>query len=144
MSITKVRLTIDSNLKDEQERAKLAELHQFVVSHIMSLEFQEGVKVTMEYGSQAESGQEDLDEADGQEWGSLSDRQRQIARMLCQHYSIKRIAEELYVSVNTVKKHIQNVKKTLNIEASGADFTYALEQMLQRGKTEGKEHTQIE
>jgi hypothetical protein len=43
-----------------------------------------------------------------------------------------------------VKKHIQNVKKTLNIEASGADFTYALEQMLQRGKAEGKEHTQIE
>jgi DNA-binding NarL/FixJ family response regulator len=60
---------------------------------------------------------------------ALSSRQQQIAAMLCGHYSIKRIAGELCVSENTVKKHIQNIKKALEIDKSGADFIYVLKQM---------------
>lgn len=143
MPRTKVRLTIDSSIKDEKERAKLAELHQFVVSQVMSLDIRECVKVTMEYDLLAAAELQDAGDDHASDWGMLSERQRQIAKMLCHHYSIKRIADELFVSVNTVKKHIQNMKKALNLELSGANFIYQLEQLMQRRRTDGDERTPI-
>lgn len=50
MTITKVRLTIDSSAGDELARAKLVDLHQIVVDHVMRLKMNESVKVTIEYG----------------------------------------------------------------------------------------------
>ncbi|MBP1966923.1 helix-turn-helix transcriptional regulator [Paenibacillus aceris] len=154
MTITKVRLTIDSSAGDELARAKLVDLHQIVVDQVMRLKMNESVKVTIEYGgadlddrlsSQAVAGVEnDGDTPQSGKMDSLSDRQRQIAEMLCDHYSIKRIAEELYVSVNTVKKHIQNMKKALNIDVSGADFIYTVKQMLQKGGYDEKVMLQSE
>lgn len=144
MPKTKVRLTIDSHVKDEREHAKLAELHQMVVSHVMSLDLRECVKVTMEYDLAATAESADSTDDDALVWTALSERQRQIAKMLCHHYSVKRIADELYVSVNTVKKHIQNMKKALNLELSGADFIYALQQMMKQGAAGEKNHTLFE
>ncbi|WP_171687462.1 helix-turn-helix transcriptional regulator [Paenibacillus planticolens] len=154
MTITKVRLIIDSSAGDELARAKLVDLHQIVVDQVMRLKMKEAVKVTIEYGeadpddrlsSQATDGVEN--DGGGLQAGkmdSLSERQRQIAEMLCNHYSIKRIADELYVSVNTVKKHIQNMKKALGIDASGADFIYTVKQMLQKGGNDEKVMLQSE
>jgi DNA-binding NarL/FixJ family response regulator len=135
---TKIRLTIDSSVKDESGREKLAGLHLIVVEQVMRLGISEHVKVTLEYNG---TGQENNDsdelphpgEDDAHSSAELSERQRQIAAMLCEHYSIKRIAGELYVSENTVKKHIQNIKKALEIDKSGADFIFVLKQKLQRG-----------
>ncbi|MDR6884549.1 helix-turn-helix transcriptional regulator [Bacillus sp. 3255] len=152
MTITKVRMTIDSSATDERARAKLVDLHQIVVDQVMRLQINDSVKVTIEYGgasledrlvSTATSGERS---GHGHSYGlppagtkdRLSERQRQIADMLCNHYSIKRIADELFVSVNTVKKHIQNMKKALGIEDSGADFIYAVKQMMQRGDIHDK------
>jgi DNA-binding NarL/FixJ family response regulator len=56
----------------------------------------------------------------------LSDRQEEIARLLCENYSVKRIADKLYISENTVKKHIQNLKKTLSVDGNGPDFIFEL------------------
>lgn len=141
MSKTNVRLTIDSSAEDELARAKLVDLHQIVVAQVMRLEIHESVKVTIEYGGAGLDrlslvtvpSSENSDYSKVGKLISLSERQRQIAEMLCNHYSIKRIADELFVSVNTVKKHIQNMKKALDIEVSGADFIYTVKQMLQKG-----------
>ncbi|UKS28454.1 LuxR C-terminal-related transcriptional regulator [Paenibacillus sp. HWE-109] len=60
----------------------------------------------------------------------LSERQTQVAELLCNHYSVKKIANILYVSENTVKKHAQNIKKVLEIDQSRTDFIYTLKQMI--------------
>ncbi|MOA00871.1 Spore germination protein GerE [compost metagenome] len=88
--------------------------------------------LTVEYGAPA--AQSDLPAA-GQlrAHSPLSERQQQVAELLCRNYSVKRIAAALFVSENTVKKHIQNMKKALKIEASGADFIYQLQQLMQSG-----------
>lgn len=129
MSVTKIRLTIDSSVKDETGRAKLTDLHLGVMEQVMRLGISEYVKVTLECNDACQ----DKYQAEEPLPAALSDRQQQIAAMLCEHYSIKRIAGELYVSENTVKKHIQNMKKALEIDKSGADFIYVLKQLLQRG-----------
>ncbi|MFC5652656.1 response regulator transcription factor [Paenibacillus solisilvae] len=148
MAETNIRLTIDSSSTDDLDRAKLAELHQIVVDQVMRLEINEYVKVTLEYeGSLRSPGAVTKpDEKDSGKAGirnALSERQRQIAELLCNHYSITRIAADLFVSVNTVKKHIQNMKKALEIDASGADFIYVLKQMMEGGAFMGDKHNPI-
>lgn len=136
MSVTKIRLTIDSSVNDETGRAKLADLHLRVMEQVMRLGISEYVKVTLECNGACQDNdpaEEPLLSHDGAFPATLSNRQQQIAAMLCGHYSIKRIAEELYVSENTVKKHIQNMKKALGSDKSGADFIYVLKQTLQKG-----------
>lgn len=136
MSVTKIRLTIDSSVKDETGRAKLADLHLEVMEQVMRLGISEYVKVTFECNGACQENdpsEEPLPDQAAALPAALSSRQQQIAAMLCGHYSIKRIAGELYVSENTVKKHIQNMKKTLGSDKSGADFIYVLKQMLQKG-----------
>ncbi|WP_068618165.1 LuxR C-terminal-related transcriptional regulator [Paenibacillus tuaregi] len=63
----------------------------------------------------------------------LSGRQRQIAELLCAHHSIKKIAAQLHISEHTVKKHIQNMKKELQITGSGLDFVYELQKRWKGG-----------
>jgi DNA-binding NarL/FixJ family response regulator len=60
----------------------------------------------------------------------LSKRQLEIATLLCNRHSVKKIADQLHISEHTVKKHIQNMKKTLQIEESGIDFLYALNEKM--------------
>ncbi|MFB9279331.1 response regulator transcription factor [Cohnella cellulosilytica] len=137
MGEAKVRLIIDSAPRDGSNLGKLIELHRMVVEQTMRLNIDEYVRITWE-----------LDAVEGRETppaaaaearrtadpiSALSSRQRQIADMLCAHYSIKRISSELFVSVNTVKKHIQNIKRALKVESSGADFIYLLNRLMQGG-----------
>ncbi|ALS22826.1 response regulator transcription factor [Paenibacillus naphthalenovorans] len=144
MSKSTIRLTIDSSSKDDQDRAKLSELHQIVVDQVIRLEMKEYVKVTLEYVGagagrimQSAGRPNDEESVESLDMTALSQRQQQIAEMLCNHYSIKRIADELYISVNTVKKHIQNMKKALDIDSAGADFLYTLKQMMHRESKDG-------
>ncbi|WP_372630898.1 response regulator transcription factor [Cohnella sp.] len=138
MGEAKVRLIIDSAPRDGSNLGKLIELHRMVVEQTMRLNINEYVRITWELDG-AESGEAPPGEAggllrnQGDPMSALSGRQRQIADMLCAHYSIKRISSELFVSVNTVKKHIQNMKRALRVESSGADFIYLLNRLMQGG-----------
>jgi LuxR family maltose regulon positive regulatory protein len=46
---------------------------------------------------------------------SLSDREQQVLRLLNTHLSSTEIAEELYLSVNTVRSHIKNIYSKLDV-----------------------------
>lgn len=45
----------------------------------------------------------------------LTERERQVLRQVCAGYSHKRIASDLDISVDTVKFHIKNIYKKLNV-----------------------------
>ncbi|MFD0589254.1 response regulator transcription factor [Paenibacillus sp. GCM10027627] len=62
----------------------------------------------------------------------LTERQCKIVQLLIQHYSTKRIADQMYISENTVKKHIQNIKKSLNMTSSGHDFVFEMMREMER------------
>ena len=48
---------------------------------------------------------------------SLSDRERQILSLLARGYSNRRIAEACYLSLNTVRTHVQNVLVKLGVHS---------------------------
>jgi DNA-binding NarL/FixJ family response regulator len=48
---------------------------------------------------------------------SLSERERQILRLLARGYSNRRIAESCYLSINTVRTHVQNVLIKLGVHS---------------------------
>ncbi|MFC0215814.1 response regulator transcription factor [Paenibacillus chartarius] len=133
MTARKLRLIVDSRIHSAGEREKLAHLHSLIVKELSAMDMADRVVITLECEPPGEPGMmtgAERSEAaravpDGP-FGRLSERQRQIAYMLCNHYSIRRIASELYVSENTVKKHMQNMKKALELEHSGAEFIYYL------------------
>ncbi|XID91655.1 response regulator transcription factor [Paenibacillaceae bacterium WGS1546] len=129
-----IKLTIDSAPRDDVSRLKLIELYRFVVDQAVRLEIDEYVRITWELDGGGEPSEREESESSPGAIRALSRRQRQIATMLCDHYSIKRIAGELFVSVNTVKKHIQNMKRALEVETSGADFIYELNRLRQGGR----------
>ncbi|MEK3788978.1 response regulator transcription factor [Paenibacillus sp. FSL K6-1230] len=136
MPVTKLSLTVASSAGNEREREELAELHSIIMNWVIQMNIRDCIQVKMEYEA---VDQEALPVAtttrNPQSTGPvesvvLSGRQLEIAELLCRHYSIRRIAEELYISVNTVKKHIQNIKKTLCIEQTGGDFVFLLAEKL--------------
>ncbi len=46
----------------------------------------------------------------------LTNREREIVELLCKNYSYKEIAEQLYISRETVKKHIKNIYEKLHVQ----------------------------
>jgi DNA-binding NarL/FixJ family response regulator len=134
MPAKKIRLTIDSSVCTEQEREILASLHSLIVKEVSTMKLSEHVKVLLEMDPADTKVYSGLEYSGHEEHSisKLSKRQRQVVDMLYNHYSVKRIASELFVSENTVKKHIQNIKKTLKIEQSGSDFIYVLKNKLEQ------------
>ncbi|MFB5761377.1 response regulator transcription factor [Paenibacillus medicaginis] len=140
MPVTKLSLTVASSVSNEREREELAELHRIIMNWVVQMNIRDCIQVKMEYVAADDqeafpviaSPRSPQSEEDSKS-AALSGRQLEIAELLCRHYSIRRIAEELYISVNTVKKHIQNIKKTLCIEQTGGDFVFLLAEKLQGG-----------
>ncbi|MFC6452583.1 MULTISPECIES: response regulator transcription factor [Paenibacillus] len=144
MAVRNLKLTVDSHIQNAGEQEKLARLHSLIVRAVSAMNIGEQVKITLEYAAPVGGFKEEPLSSNAygpvsrnqvsvrpyMHGSKLSERQHQIAVMLCNHYSIKKIANECCVSENTVKKHMQNIKKTLEIECSGADFIYTLKQML--------------
>jgi DNA-binding NarL/FixJ family response regulator len=58
---------------------------------------------------------------------TLSARERQILTMLANGYSNRRIAEECYLSLNTVRTHVQNVLVKLGVHSKLEAVAFALE-----------------
>ena len=58
----------------------------------------------------------------------LSDREREVLVLMSRGKTNKQIAEKLVVSVNTVKKHAQNIFTKLNVDSRAAAVAKALQQ----------------
>ena len=57
----------------------------------------------------------------------LSDREIEILRLLGQGKSNKELAQELFISVNTVKVHLNNVFKKLGVSSRTEATLFAIE-----------------
>ncbi len=61
-------------------------------------------------------------------FGGLSDREKQVATLLLQGKTYKRIAAELYISENTVKYYVKNIYSKLNIQSRSELIDIMLEE----------------
>jgi DNA-binding NarL/FixJ family response regulator len=69
---------------------------------------------------------------DGPTRGSelLSGRERQVLLMLVQGYSVREIAQDLFVSIKTVQSHRQHIMQKLNITSIPGLVKYAIREGL--------------
>ncbi|GIQ67841.1 DNA-binding response regulator [Xylanibacillus composti] len=116
----KRKLIIEYAIHTDEDQTLISQFNHQVLSALSHMQLSEPIKMYWVNGAD-EGG---AAQASGEL--PLSRRQWEVARLLCKHYSVKRIAEKLHISENTVKKHMQNIKKALQIDASGADFLYQL------------------
>ncbi len=58
---------------------------------------------------------------------NLSNREREIVRLIAQEYTNKEIAEELFISPHTVSTHRKNVMKKLDVKNTAGLVLYAIE-----------------
>jgi len=63
-------------------------------------------------------------------WETLTQREREILKLIAEGYKNKEIAKELCISVKTVEKHRANLMEKLNLHNVQALTTYAIEKGL--------------
>ncbi|MCK4390262.1 MAG: response regulator transcription factor [Desulfobacterales bacterium] len=63
-------------------------------------------------------------------WDSLTQRERQVLKLIAEGYKNKEIAGYLYISVKTVEKHRANLMKKLNFHNASALTAFAMEKGL--------------
>ncbi|MBW2429272.1 MAG: response regulator transcription factor [Deltaproteobacteria bacterium] len=63
-------------------------------------------------------------------WESLSQREREVLKLIAEGYKNKEIAEELYISLKTVEKHRANLMKKLDLHNAAALTVYAVDRGL--------------
>lgn len=66
------------------------------------------------------------------ELNTLSERERQVLALLSEGWTNQEIAERLTVTINTVKKHLQNIFTKLNVSTRAAAVAKAAEQSQER------------
>lgn len=59
------------------------------------------------------------------EWDDISQREREILKMVGEGYKNREIADYLCISIKTVEKHRSNIMKKLNLHTSSALAAYA-------------------
>jgi LuxR family maltose regulon positive regulatory protein len=72
--------------------------------------------------------------AGGAEWATLTDRERDVLRFLSSRLTLREIASELYVSLNTLKFHLKVIYRKLGVN-SRADAAEIARQMSIRRET---------
>jgi DNA-binding NarL/FixJ family response regulator len=60
-------------------------------------------------------------------WETLTQREREILKLVAEGYRNKEIAEDLCISVKTVEKHRANLMEKLDLHSIQALTTFALE-----------------
>ena len=60
-------------------------------------------------------------------WSALTDREREVLKLVAEGHKNREIAERLYVSVKTVEKHRANVMKKLDVHGAAGLTAYAIE-----------------
>ncbi|MBN2468627.1 MAG: response regulator transcription factor [Deltaproteobacteria bacterium] len=63
-------------------------------------------------------------------WDSLTQREKEVLKLIAEAYSNKEIAEQLFVSVKTVEKHRANLREKLDLHNTSALTKYAIEKGL--------------
>jgi DNA-binding NarL/FixJ family response regulator len=63
-------------------------------------------------------------------WDSLSQREREVLKLIAEGYKNKEIAEDLCISLKTVEKHRANLMKKLDLHNAAALTVYAVEKGL--------------
>ena len=63
-------------------------------------------------------------------WESLSQRERELLKLIAEGYKNKEIAEDLCISLKTVEKHRANLMKKLDLHNAAALTVYAVEKGL--------------
>jgi DNA-binding NarL/FixJ family response regulator len=63
-------------------------------------------------------------------WETLTQREREILKLIAEGYKNKEIADDLCISVKTVEKHRSNLMEKLNLHNVQALTTYAIEKGL--------------
>ncbi len=63
-------------------------------------------------------------------WETLTQREREILKLIAEGYKNKEIADDLCISVKTVEKHRANLMEKLNLHNAQALTTYAIEKGL--------------
>ena len=63
-------------------------------------------------------------------WESLSQREREVLKLIAEGYKNKEIAEDLCISLKTVEKHRANLMKKLDLHNAAALTVYAVEKGL--------------
>jgi regulator of cell morphogenesis and NO signaling len=58
--------------------------------------------------------------------GLLSDREREVIRLVAMGLSNKEIAEKMFIAVNTVMTHRRNISRKLDIHATAGLTIYAI------------------
>ena len=67
---------------------------------------------------------------EGEDEASLTDRQREILKLICDGYTEKEIGEELNISYHTVHVHKNNIMKALDIHSKAELIKYAIKQRI--------------
>ncbi len=62
------------------------------------------------------------------EQAELTQRERQIVKLICQDMSNAEIARELKIKASTVETHRQNIRQKLGVKGTGGLVLYALRQ----------------
>jgi len=63
-------------------------------------------------------------------WDTLTQREREVLKLIGEGYKNKEIADYLYISVKTVEKHRANLMKKLDLHSISALTAYAMEKGL--------------
>jgi DNA-binding NarL/FixJ family response regulator len=60
-------------------------------------------------------------------WDTLTQREREILKLIAEGYKNKEIAEHLFISLKTVEKHRSNLMRKLDLHNTAALTTFAME-----------------
>jgi DNA-binding NarL/FixJ family response regulator len=63
-------------------------------------------------------------------WDSLSQREKEVLKLVAEGYKSKEIADQLYISIKTVEKHRSHLREKLNLHNTSALTKYAIEKGL--------------
>ena len=56
----------------------------------------------------------------------LTNREKEVLKSLCDGHSYKKISEELFIDINTVKFHIRNIYRKLEVNSKGEAIAKAM------------------
>ncbi|HPD61251.1 MAG TPA: response regulator transcription factor [Thermodesulfobacteriota bacterium] len=63
-------------------------------------------------------------------WESLSQREKEVLKLIAEGYKSREIANQLYISIKTVEKHRSHLREKLNLHNTSALTKYAIEKGL--------------
>jgi len=66
----------------------------------------------------------------GSAWDTLSQREREVLKLIAEGYKNKEIADDLCISIKTVEKHRSNLMKKLDLHNAAALTAFAMEKGL--------------